>query len=123
MAATKASRRPSLASLDRKVDRLAEGQADLTERVDAYKLNGKAPALILLADTAPDLLKLAQASDQLVGLAQVAPDIIAAVKRDADWQTWWRMTRAIFNPLRPVGAAIWVVLAGVLSLLIYSHVK
>lgn len=104
----------SLNRLERKVD-------GLSERVDAYKLNGKAPALVLLADAATDLLKLAQASDQLVGLANAAPAIIAAVERDADWQTWWRMTKAILNPLRPLGAAIWVVLAGVISLVIYSH--
>lgn len=112
--------RPYLSRLEAKVDGLAAGQQSLSERVDAYKLNGKAPALVLLADCAPDLLKLAQAADQLVSLANAAPGIIAAVERDADMAAWSRVTRRFLNPLRPVGAAIWAVLGTVIAALIWD---
>jgi hypothetical protein len=101
----------SLRRLERKVDELGRGVIHLAERVDTLNLNGSAPAL----------LRLAQNSDQLLKLAEVAPRITAAVERDQEWATWWKVTKRTLNPLRPIGAFLWTVIASVAALVIANH--
>lgn len=94
------------------VDQDRRTTASVHTRLDTLNLNGSAAALKKLADNSEPLLRLAEA----------APRITATVEREAEWATWWKVTKQLLNPLKPIGAAIWVVAAGVISLLIYSRI-
>jgi len=96
-------RQASLRRLERKVD-------TLTERIDLLNLNGSAATL----------KRLAEQSDHLLELASVAPTIVAAVERDADMAAFWRVMRRYLNPLRPVGAFIWLLATTIVSATVWN---
>jgi hypothetical protein len=118
-AGLKKRRATSMRGLERKVDRLADeivedrkATHDLGKRIDTLNLNGSAPAL----------KKLAENADQLLKLAEVAPLLVEAVERDTDMRIFWKVTRRILNPVKPVGAFIWLLITTVTSAIAWNFV-
>jgi len=109
----------SLKRLERKVDQLLvaveqdrEATARNTRRLDTINLNGSAAALKRLADN----------TDQLLKLAEVAPIVVEAIERERDFATWWKVTRRVLNPLKPIGAFIWLLFTTVAAAIAWNLV-
>ena len=97
--------------------RRLEGKIDeVIKRQDAMHLNGDISALREMAAF------WRESSPQLRQLVQVAPTIIDAVERDRDMAAFWRVTRRIFNPLRPLGAFLWLLFTTVATAIVWNIV-
>lgn len=109
----------SFRRLEGKVDELAtiveqdrNATHDLGVRINTLNLNGSAPALKKLADNAGALLEL----------AKVAPSLVEAVERDTDMRIFWKVLRRLLNPVKPIGAFIWLLFTTIVSAIAWNLV-
>jgi len=95
--------------------RRLEGKVDqVIKRQDEMYLNGDAAALRDLAKFWRD------SGSQLQRLVEAAPSLIEAIERDTEMRVFWKVMRRHLNPLKPIGAFVWLLITTVGSATVWN---